>query len=197
MAKFKGGGLEKSIAGKLMNDINNKVALSVQNAAIEITNGLVEAGPAWSGEFSASWDVVPPGQTPAQPRGRGRIYHYDKRNFPLSRFEKAINNGVKQFEIVNTSPHAAIALDEQQSTFRHPSDADPLKDPVQFGFRPQDDQGNQRPSLRWDIDLGYGVGSKPNAMITAEPDWLGTYSLGGGLNRDLGRGVTIGFNGGA
>jgi hypothetical protein len=32
-------------------------------------------------------------------------------------------------------------------------------------------------------------------MITAERDWLATYALGGGLDRDLKDGVTLSFGG--
>lgn len=191
----RGSGRNFEIANKLMKDINKAVASGVQNAAIEIANGLVEVGPAWSGEFSASWDVIAPGQSAVSPRGKGRIYRYDKRNFPLSRFEKAIEKGIKQFEVVNSAPHAAIAIDGEESIFIHPNDSDPLKDPVEFGFRPKDSDGEQEPSFRYDISMGYENSSKPNAMITAERDWLATYAMGGGLNKDLGRGVTIGFGG--
>jgi hypothetical protein len=191
----RGSGRNLEIANKLMKDINKVVASGVQNAAIEITNGLVDVGPAWSGEFSASWDVVGPGQSASSPRGKGRIYRYDKRNFPLSRFEKAIEKGVKQFEVVNSAPHAAIAIDGEEAIFIHPNDSDPLKDPVEFGFRPKDAGGEQEPSFRYDISMGYDDSSKPNSMITAERDWLATYAVGGGLSRDLGRGVSIGFGG--
>lgn len=195
MTRFRGGGQEKKIASALMKQLNKVAASAVQNAAVQITNGLVDAGPAWSGEFSASWDVVAIGDKPSQPRGTGRIYRYDKRNFPLSRFEKALEKGIKQFAIVNSSPHASIAIDSVESEFRHPNDEDPLKDPVEFGFRPKEQNGDQIPSFRYDINLGYDAGERPDSMITAEADWLVTYALGGELNRDLGRGVSIGFNG--
>lgn len=180
---------------ELTKRIKNEIAYGVQSAAVEIANGLVDVGPAWSGEFSASWDVVAPGESASPSRGSGRIYRYDKRNFPVSRFKKAIEKGVKRFEVVNTAPHAAIAIDGEQAIFTHPNDADPLKDPVEFGFRPKDANGEQEPSYRYDISMGYDDSSKPNAMITAEGDWLATYAVGGGLNRDLGHGFSIGFGG--
>jgi hypothetical protein len=185
----------KSSLNKLTKRLKNEIAFGVQSAAVEIVNGLVEAGPAWSGEFSASWDVVAPGQGASSPRGSGRIYRYDKRNFPVSRFKKGIEKGVTRFEIVNTAPHAAIAIDGEEAIFTHPNDADPLKDPVEFGFRPKDADGEQEPSFRYDISMGYDDSSKPNAMITAERDWLATYAMGGGLDRDLGHGFSIGFGG--
>jgi hypothetical protein len=193
MAKFKTGGLEKGIAKELMQGINKAIAKGIQGAAVEIANGLVDVGPAWSGEFSASWDVVVEGQSGAPPRGKGRIYSYTKRNFPLSRYEKALNNGNLSFQVVNSAPHAGIAIDQDLGVYTHPNDSDPLKDPIEFGFRPQDADGEQEPSLRYDVSLGYDNSEKPNAMITAEADWYYTYTQGGGLKRDLGRGVSLGF----
>jgi hypothetical protein len=193
MAKFTGGGLEKGIAKDLMQGINKAIAKGIQGAAVEIANGLVDVGPAWSGEFSASWDVVVEGQSGAPPRGKGRIYSYTKRNFPLSRYEKALNNGNLSFQVVNSAPHAGIAIDQDLGVYTHPNDSDPLKDPIEFGFRPQDADGEQEPSLRYDVSLGYDNSEKPNAMITAEADWYYTYTQGGGLKRDLGRGVSLGF----
>ena len=193
MAKFRGGGLEKGIAKDLMQDINRALAKGIQAAAIEIVNGLVDVGPAWSGEFSASWDVVVEGQPGASPRGKGRIYNYTKRNFPVSRYEKALNSKKFNFQVVNTAPHAGIAIDQDLAIYTHPNDSDPLKDPIEFGFRPQDANGEQEPSLRYDVSMGYDNSQKPNAMITAEPDWYYTYTQGGALKRDLGRGVQIGF----
>lgn len=186
---------KKSNLKELTKRMKNEIAYGVQSAAVEIVNGLVDVGPAWSGEFSASWDVVALGQSASSPRGSGRIYRYDGRNFPVSRFKKAIEKGVKQFQIVNTAPHAAIAIDGEEAIFTHPNDADPLKDPVEFGFRPKDADGEQEPSFRYDISTGYDDSSKPNAMITAEPDWLATYAMGGKLDKDLGHGFNIGFGG--
>ena len=175
--------------------IVNEIAYGVQGAAVEIANGLVEAGPAWSGEFSASWDVIAPGESPSSPRGSGRIYKYDKRNFPVSRFKDGIRKGVKQFAIVNTAPHAGIAIDRDEGIFIHPNEDDPLKDPVEFGFRPKDASGEQEPSVRYDISKGYEYSDKPNSMITAEADWLATYAMGGQLGKDLGHGFSIAFGG--
>jgi hypothetical protein len=192
MAKFRGGGLEKGIAKDLMQGINRAIAKGIQGAAVEITNGLVDAGPAWSGEFSASWDVVVEGQSGAPPRDKGRIYRYTKRNFPLSRYEKALNSGRSSFQVVNSAPHAGIAIDQDLAIYTHPNDSDPLKDPIEFGFRPMDADGEQEPSLRYDVSMWHS-NEKPNAMITAEPDWYYTYTEGGALKKDLGRGVSIGF----
>lgn len=186
--------IQKSITKEIEKDINRTIARSVQNAAIEISNSLVEAGPVWSGRFASSWYMENVGSL-GGPRVEGSIYKYSAKDFRVTSIERALKLGVSSFGLVNTAPHAGIALDGEYAIYRHPSDSEPLKNPVEFGFRPMDSSGEQTPSLRPDISMGYDNGSKPNAMITAEADWFVTYGLGGGLNRDLSRGVTIGFNG--
>jgi hypothetical protein len=179
---------------KLRKDVRIRIASAIQGAAVEITNGLVEVGPAWTGRFSSAWDVVPAGSPGAAPRTENayKVYRYDRRNFPVHRYEKALEKNIRRFTLVNTSENAGIAIDRDYAIFRHPSEKDPAKNPVLFGFRPMDAEGNQEPSLRADVKPGYGQ-EKPNAMITAEPDWFITYSLGGGLSKDFTRGVTLGF----
>jgi len=187
MARFRGGGQEKSIAKQLMKDINKAIASSIQQSAVTITNGLVEAGPAWTGEFAASWDAVPAGEAGRPPReANGRLYSYTRRNFPASRFEKAIEKGKLEFEIVNTSPHAAQAIDESRDIFKRP-ESDPIKDPVLGDNR-------DNPSLRYEIGRPFsGELADAPAARTAEPDWFYTYVQGGALQVNLGRGVELGF----
>jgi hypothetical protein len=187
MARFKGGGLEKSIASKLAADINNRLAVSIQESAVAITNGLAEAGPAWTGEFAASWDVVPEGQAARQPRSSGgQLYQYTKRNFPASRFQKALERGVTQFQVINTSPHAAQAMDEVTDIFTRP-DSDPIKTPELGDYRP-------RPSFRYEIGGSFaGLLKDAPAARTAEPDWFYTYAKGGSLQLDVRRGIELGF----
>lgn len=181
------------LAREVAKPITQAVARSIRDAAIEITNALVEAGPAWSGEFSASWDVVPKGTKPNPRKVEGRLYSYTYKNFPLKRFENAIENGITKFEVTNTAPHASIALDREESYYYHP-DKEPLKDPVDIGYRPYDRDDGQQASLRWQIGAYPAYdGQEPNAFITAPEDWFDTYVEGGGLQRDLKRGVEIGF----
>jgi hypothetical protein len=183
-------GVAKSNLRELAKEAKRITARAVQSAAIEISNGLVKAGPIWSGRFASSWYLENVGSL-GGPRVKGSIYKYSAKDFRVTSVEKALDSGIYQFQLVNTAPHAGIALDQETGIYKHPSDADPLKDPVEFGFRPMDGSGNQEQSLRWDINIGYDSSAKPNAMITAEADWLSTYAMGGGLSRDLGRGVTL------
>jgi hypothetical protein len=184
-----GGILEK----QWRRDANKTIAQALQSAAVKITNELVKIGPAWSGEFSASWDVVPDGATPREPRGKGRIYEYTVQNFPVSRYENALESKKYTFSLVNSSEHAEIALDEVESLFTHPDDfPSPIKETVRSGFRPQSADG-QELSYRWQIgDVNPTVDeTDPNAFITAEPDWFLNYLMAGGLSRDFDNGVSL------
>jgi len=179
-----------SIARRLGDDINKKLARAVQESAVEIANGLANAGPAWTGEFSSAWDVVPAGQAGKAPRGGGRVYRYNKRNFPLSRFESSLKRGNNKFEVVNTDPDADIAIDQREAIFS--AIGSPVKEPVVQGFRRKDGFGEQEPGLRGDVAPGY-TQEESTASATAPLDWFETYASGGGLNRDLRAGVERAF----
>jgi len=178
------------IAKQIGRDINKKLAQAVQESAVEIANGLAEAGPAWTGTFSSAWDVVPAGEQGKPPRGRGRVYRYDRRNFPVSRFQRSLERGNNRFEIVNTAPHAAIALDQEEDIFAPPADQPyPVGDVVKFGTgRPRGEH------LRYEIsDVADNPDEEVTSQITAEKDWFPNYSKGGALNRDLKKGVDRAF----
>ncbi len=179
-----------SIARQLGKDINRKLAQAIQESAVEIANGLAEAGPAWTGEFSSAWDVVPAGQTGRPPRGKGRVYKYDRRNFPLERFEKSLERKNNQFQVVNTAPHAGIAIDEVESLFAPPEEQPyPIGDVVKFGTGRPDQE-----HLRWQIaDVADNPDKDVTSQITAEKDWFPNYIQGGALNRDLKQGVDRAF----
>lgn len=197
------GGMEKSIAKELTKGMAREISKGVRNAAVEICNGLAEAGPAWSGRFSASWDVIPAGGTPRRRRipELSSVYEYTYRNFPLRVFEPSIVNmlmkgGKITWEIVNTADYAAQALDEAEGNFYRPDDF-PIKLIVKEGFRPYNfAEGYQEEHYRWQLSDGPrfdkdGNPVEPDSAITAEKDWLQTYGLGGGLQKDLKRGMTI------
>lgn len=189
-----GKNIAKSQLKEVANDLRREVARMVQGAAIQMSNDLVKAGPIWSGQFASSWYMENVGNL-GGPRVSWSIYKYSAKDFRVTSIEKALKSGITNFALVNTSDHAGIAIDSETGIYRHPGDRDPLKDPVEFGFRPIDGNGDQEPSYRWDVSMGYDTSSKPNAMITAEKDWLATYALGGGLDRSLRDGVTLSFGG--
>lgn len=166
------------------DDFKKAVIRGVREAAVEIMNGLVEAGPAYTGEFSSAWYVVPKGGSPGGPRrpNGGSIYKYDLRNVPEARLKDGI-----LFQIVNGHPMAAVIQDLEEGLFVTQYDkngdiAIPLKTPVDVGRR------NRNPGMRGDVSSGEGF-----AISTAPQDWYTTYSSGGRLDFDLRRGVDRGL----
>ena len=159
----------------LVKDIKDATVNAARQASVEIMNGLVAAGPGYTGEFSSAWYAVEKGQSPGGPRSSNGLYKYDLRNVPKTRFQ----SGGTWYEIVNGAPHAAEAMDLIPYTYEDFDEQDPVKDQKR-GLRPQ---GATRGDLR---------GKGPNTS-TAPVDWWPTYNVGGALNRDLANGVRRGF----
>jgi hypothetical protein len=158
----------------LLNDMKELVTNSARTAAVEIMNGLVEAGPAFSGQFSSAWYAVEPGQEVGGPRSAGNnIYKYDLRNVPRRRFKSGT-----YYEIVNGADYAAQALDLEEGNFIRIGD--PIKQPVA--------EGTRYGAKRGQVSAGEG-----DSVSTAPLDWYVTYTSGGAMQRDLGNGVKIGF----
>ena len=178
--------IAKRKAEELEAQIRDELAGGIQNFAVKAMNSLAEKGPAWTGEFSASWGFAPAGRTPNTPGTTGQIYKYTKNDAPVRDIKRFLKDGVSKFNIVNTSPHAAIATDEEESFFAPPMNRpDPIKIPVEFGTERPDD-----PHLRYQIR--YREGDKITSQITAEKDWFTTYLKAGGLQKDLTTGFTFG-----
>lgn len=164
----------------------------IQSAVITSMNGLAQAGPAWSGEFSSAWDFVPDGEGGRPPRGDGAVYTYSKKDVNITRIEKFLNSGVTRFEIVNTSEHANIAIDAEPAIFKQIGD--PVKPNIYTGWRPTSDSGKQVESIRGDLDSAtFQDGTAGTA--TAPYDWYVTYTRGGKLILDFGKGFSAGFRG--
>jgi len=176
---------EKSIGNQIRRDIENKLARGIQGFAVKSMNELAQRGPAWSGEFSASWGFAPEGRTPNTAGTTGKIYKYTKNDVPVRDVQRFVRDGVTRFSIVNTSPHAAIAIDEEKGVFKNDGST-PLKE-RELG------SGRYQPSLRYDIGEIVTQESESSASRTADPDWYTTYLLGGGLQKDLSAGFSFGF----
>lgn len=203
------GGMEKSISQQLARGLARELSKTVRNTAVQICNGLSEAGPGWTGTFSASWDVIPSGGTPRQRRipELFTVYEYTYRNFPLKIFEPSIfdalikSSGIT-WEIVNTTDYADQALDMSEGNFYRPNSF-PVQQIVKEGFRPYNFADKyQEEHYRWQISDGPRFDSKgnpvePDSAITAKADWFETYGLGGGLQRDMVRSMRIEVRGSA
>ena len=165
----------------LIPDVSESVKKGLRQASVEIMNGLVESGPAYSGEFSSAWYAVQPGESPGGNRSSNKEYHYDLRNVPKSKFKK-LKPGA-YYEIANGMSYAPQALDLEPGEWRQPEE-EPIKKPVNRGERTGD--------MRHEV-----VGNeKRGAVSTAKANWYNTYIRGGGLERDFGRGVKLGFRDG-
>lgn len=193
MAKrFKGGGMETAIAKELNKKINRAIATGIQAAAINVMNGLAQAGPASSGEFSSSWRFVPQGQAGSGSGKAGSVYVYSKKDIRVTTVEKYINSGVKRFYFDNVSDHANIAIDLEPAIYVN--NPDPLKPVEIVGYRPTDLNGLQMPTLRGDLQsASFQDGNEGTA--TAPLDWYITYTQGGEFSSDFGRGFSAGFVG--
>ena len=176
---------------ELAAQIRTSLAKGIQGFAVKSMNSLAEMGPAWTGEFSASWGFAPEGMIPSTPGTTGKIHRYNKNDVTLRDVTRYLKDGYDRFVIVNTSEHAAIAVDEEEALFFPPKNAPiPIKPPVQEGWgRPED------PHLRFQmrtfpkINKETGIEEEPTSMITAEKYWYQTYLKGGHLQNDL----NIGF----
>jgi hypothetical protein len=159
----------------LVKDIQDATVNAAREACVTIMNGLVEAGPGYTGEFSSAWYAVEKGQEPGGPRSSNGLYKYDLRNVPKSRFR---SSGV-WFEIVNGAPHAAEAMDLVPFSYEDFDEQDAVKTQKR-GYR-------RDGATRGDV-----TGSGGNTS-TAPADWWPTYNVGGALSRDLALGVRRGF----
>ena len=173
----------------LIPDVSESVKKSLRQASVEIMNGLVKSGPAYSGEFSSAWYALPPGQSPGGSRSKGKEYRYDLRNVPKAKF-KELKPGA-YYEIVNGMDYAPQALDLEEGRFRSQRDDDgkiipPIKrNPVVEG-------GRRTGYFRGQVTEAKGG----EAISTAQQDWYNNYIRGGGMERDLGQGVKLGFRDG-
>jgi len=167
---------------QLAESTRRKINLAVRHAAVEIANGLAEAGPVWSGTFRDSYriEAVGKGATPGMP---GK-FPYNLKNTPMLSTTVRELGRVTKIQIDNVADHASIAIDGEPAFFRATSA--PIN-PTIPGFRP-----SLVPSIRGDINNPSGEGYK-RTRITAPLDWLDTYTKGGELQKRLAKGVRIGL----
>jgi hypothetical protein len=162
----------------LVNDIKEATVAAARTAAVDIMNSLAESGPVWTGRFSSAWYAIEKGGAPSGARSEGRIYKYDLRNVPATRFKAGT-----LYRIVNGMPYAdqaqdLVEFDPPDEKLRRGTIA---PDRLDYGTRPE---GGRRGELQG--------GGKQNRS-TAPLDWYSTYINGGGLKKDLATGARRGF----
>lgn len=179
---------ENTIARETRKVFNRAIASGIQEFAVRSMNNLAQAGPAWSGEFSASWGFAPEGVTPNTPGTTGKVHRYTKNDITLREMERYVKDGVTRFSITNTAPHADIAIDKDKAVFN--AIGTPVKE-QEFGT------GRPAPGYRHDINSvdTSDMTGRPSkgASRTADEDWFDNYVQGGGLQGDLSRGFSVGF----
>lgn len=169
------------------NITRRALAKAIQSFAVNSMNSLAQAGPAWTGEFSASWGFAPEGREIWAPGSTGKIYRYTKYDVLLKDVIFSLKNGETRFLIANIAPHAARATDEEEGMFWRPSHSlVSIKLPVQEGWgRPDDVHLRYQMKLTPLIDEDTGEEEEPTSSITAKKDWYINYVKGGGLQNDL------------
>jgi len=156
-------------------DVRQLINEVARVAAVNIMNDLAEAGPEWSGEFQDSWIAIPVGKAASGSTGGG--YPYTLNDVPKLSTSIKETARVKKFEIVNTQPYAAIALDLEPGSFM--KIGRPAGNVVAQGTRQGGIRGN--------------VSGDGNAESTAPLDWYTSYLDGGGMAKALQDGVTFVF----
>jgi hypothetical protein len=160
---------------KLVRELDKVAATTIYNgpktACERIVRELQQRGPAWSGEFSNSWQI----QTPtALTRGSGAAGNPQPLSTPaLTGKQVAASFFGKNkvlFTISNFSPHADIATDQEPSVFINPG-TEPIK--------PVEKTGKRKNGIR-----GLLTGSGGNRR-TAPYEWFTTYLRGGAIDKTI------------
>lgn len=169
--------------GKLLVNLDRFAASATQigpiRAAEKIIEELQQAGPAWSGEFSNSWQITGPQNQTAKGTGApGRPVPVRFKGGPFTGPQALFTAGKRfalkdktVFKISNFSSHAFVAMDLEESTYIDPG-ITPIK-PVIEGIR----IGGYRGDLSRQSD-------GPN-RATAPLDWYTNYVRGGNLDRTV------------
>lgn len=166
--------MAKSLERDLLRDAYSYVNNAARRSAVEIMNGLADAGPEWSGEFKDSW------MAHSAHGSSAGSYPYKLSDIPELPATKREVERRSKFVIENVAGHAAIALDlasVPREQFTYPG-YEPQGDVVATGERP--DTGK-----RGDVS---GTG---DSRSTAPLDWYPTFIKGGKMQKAIERGVRL------
>jgi hypothetical protein len=168
---------------ELGKDAKYRINLAVRHAAVNIANGLAKAGPVWTGDFRDSYRIE--AASSAARGGSDGKYPYVLANAPQLPITVKELNRVVKLRVINYSPHAAIAIDQDVAIDFKAESAPIEPDRVMRGYRPV-------PGLRGDTKNSPNAGMQ-RARSTAPVDWLETYMKGGQAQADLAKGIRVGF----
>lgn len=160
---------------KLFKELDRVAATTVYNgprrAAERIVRDLQDLGPAWTGEFSNSWQITTP---VASVRGTGASGPPQRIVAPVLTGQQVTKSLLLKdklvFTISNFAPHAGIATDVDPGVFINPGTL-PIK--------PIEKTGKRQKSLR-----GLLTGEGGNSR-TAPLDWFTLYLKGGAIDKTI------------
>jgi hypothetical protein len=156
--------LAKNIEAGFLAPFIIGVARSAENVVLQ----LQEKGPAWSGQFSNSWEIATPSKIST---GTGASGEPQRLKAPVLTVDEFKFKPEIKYYIANKAPHADIALDLVERTYRYP------------GFEPvkSAERGNRTSGRRGDLAIN---ATGPNRS-TAPLDWYVTYINGGGIDKTI------------
>lgn len=142
--------------------------VGVAQSAQAVVKDLQELGPAWSGEFSNSWEIASASKVSS---GSGSAGPPQKLLAPILTTDEYKFKPEVKYYIANKAPHADIALDLVESTYRYP------------GFEPikEAERGDRVTGLRGDL----AVNTNGSNRRTAPLDWYTTYLRGGAIDKRI------------
>jgi hypothetical protein len=159
----------------LLTELDRVAATTVYNgpkrAAEKVVQDLQKQGPAWTGEFSNSWQITTP---TAVVGGTGQAGLPQRLVVPPLTGRQVTRSLLTKdkivFSISNFAPHAEIATDFKPGTFINPG-TDPIK--------PIEKTGKRQKGIR-----GLLTGTGGNQR-TAPLDWFSLYVKGGGIDKTI------------
>lgn len=176
MAKQKD--IDKEFEKKARIKINKTVRTITRN----LMNELAQAGPVWTGDFRDSYaakDVSTGAFKEAQ-------FPYKLEDIPELPITLKELKRVKRISIINTAPHAEIAMDLVPGEFTLPVKSSPEGDVIDRGTRPE---GGKRG------EIGPKKKDGGDNRSTAPLDWYRTFVDGGKLERIMQKTVETTFIG--
>jgi hypothetical protein len=158
----------KKLPERIEAVVLSPLILAAARSAQGVVKDLQELGPAWSGEFSNSWEIATASKVTSgtgAPGAPQRLLAPD-----LTVDEYKFKPEVKYY-IANKAPHADVALDLVESSYRYPG-YEPVK---------KAERGKRVGGLRGDLAVDP---TGPNRR-TAPLDWYTTYLRGGGIDKTI------------
>ena len=140
----------------------------VARSAEAVVKDLQDAGPAWSGKFSNSWEIATASKVSS---GTGVIGTPQRLAAPILTTKEFKFKPELKYYIANKAPYADIALDLVESDY-----VDPGTTPVKKVTR-----GKRISGIRGDLSID---SSGPNRS-TAPLDWYTTYVRGGSIDKSI------------